>query len=381
MLVTLGRQRLAMVGRARVYVCGITPDEPTHVGHAATFVWSDVAVRLLRHLRLDVQVTRNITDVDDELVARARRKGVSWRSTAVQQTYRFEDDVARLGVVPPTFEPQAHNHIEDVVALTVALIDLGHAYVRNGSVFFRSLGVIEAAGLSREEALRLVAERGGRPEDPDKDDPLDAALWQRSADDEPAWDSPWGSGRPGWHAQCTAMALVTLGPGIDLHCGGADLAFPHHAFEAAQAEAVVGVTPFARAWLRAGTVGIDGKKMAKSTGNLVFVHDVLERHSAAALRLAIVDRRWWEDWNFDDQTVREAEDRVSRLRSAAARGGSEGYEHALAALCDDLDVPSALAKAEDAGGAAADLVIDVLGLRHREPVWRTPLLDAVRECR
>lgn len=377
MLITLGGKRLAMVSRARVYVCGITPYETTHVGHAATFVWSDVAVRLLRRLGLEVQVTRNITDVDDALVDHARRTGGSWRSMAVQQTYRFEDEVARLGVLTPTFEPKAHNHVDDVVALTQGLLDLGRAYERDGSVFFPGAPVVAAAGLSRHDAEARLAELGGHAADAAKDDVLDAALWRRSAGDEPAWDSPWGPGRPGWHAECTAMALATLGPGIDLHCGGADLAFPHHAFEAAHAEAVLGVTPFARTWLRAGTVAFEGAKMAKSTGNLVFVRDVLEDGSAAALRLAILARRWWEDWEFEAGLVEAAEHRVAGLRAAAARAGtSGGYDRALAALCDDLDVPAALAVAEEAGGAAAELLVDILGLRHREPVHRTTLLPA-----
>lgn len=184
--------------RARVYVCGITPYETTHIGHAAKFVWSDVAVRLLRRLGLDVTVTRNITDVDDELVARAHRDGTSWRSMATQQTYRFEEDAARLGILTPTFEPQAHNYVDDVIELAAPLVDLGRA-------------------------TRLLSQHGGRPDDPDKDDALDAPLWLRSSEGEPGWPSPWGIGRPGWHAECTAMALSTFGPGIDLHCGGADL--------------------------------------------------------------------------------------------------------------------------------------------------------------
>lgn len=375
MLITLGGNRLPLLGRARVYVCGITPYDTTHVGHAATFIWSDVAVRLFRRMGLDVQVARNITDVDDQLVAHARGQRTSWRSIAVQQTYRFEDDVARLGILTPTFEPLAHNHIDDVIDLSQALIDLDRAYVREGSVYFRAVGVAEAAGLGRDEALVLAAERGGRIDDPAKDDPLDAALWQRSGTDDPAWESPWGPGRPGWHAECAAMALATLGPGIDLHCGGADLAFPHHAFEAAHAEAAVGVVPFSRAWLRAGTVSSGGAKMAKSTGNLVFVNDILQRWTPAALRLTVVSRRWWEDWSFDESALADAERRVSMLRSAAARpGGHREHDQVLAALSDDLDVPTALAIAEAAGGASAELLVDVLGLRHREHVQRSSIV-------
>jgi cysteinyl-tRNA synthetase len=371
---TIGHQELAIVSKARVYVCGITPYDATHIGHAATFVWSDAAVRLLRRVGLDVHVTRNITDIDDELVARAQHDHTSWRSTAVQQTYRFEDDIARLGVLTPTFEPKAHEHVPDVIELTSALLEQGHAYERGGSVYFRGAPVIDACGLTRDEAMALLADRGGRLDDPDKDDALDAALWQRSIDDEPAWPSPWGAGRPGWHAECSAMALATLGTGIDLHCGGADLAFPHHAFEAAQVEAVLGVKPFARAWLRAGIVRVGGEKMAKSTGNLVFVRDVLEDWSPAALRLAVLQRRWWEDWDFDLAALPAAEARVRALRSAAAHSGTNDQATVLEALCDDLDVPRALEAAEASGGAAAELVIDVLGLRHSEHVRRTPLL-------
>jgi len=286
MLVTLGSERIALLGRARVYVCGITPYDTTHIGHAATAVWSDVAIRFLRSLGQHVEVTRNVTDVDDALMAASVRTGRAWRSLATQQTFRFADDMARLGISIPTNEPLAHNFIDEVIALAAGLVDLGHAYVAEGSVYFAHDGVAERAGLTYDQALAL-AEVGGGTDDPAKHDPLDAELWVRSSGSEPAWDSPWGPGRPGWHAECSAMALATLGPGLDLHCGGADLAFPHHAFEAAQAEAVTGVSPFARAWLRAGMVTRGGEKMAKSTGNLVFVDDVLRDATSAALRLLI----------------------------------------------------------------------------------------------
>jgi cysteinyl-tRNA synthetase len=377
MLVTVGGERIALLGRARVYVCGITPYDTTHIGHAATAVWSDVAIRFLRSLGQRVEVTRNVTDVDDALMAASKRTGAPWRSLASQQTFRFADDMARLGISTPTNEPLAPNFIDEVVALAAGLIDLGHAYVVDGSVFFAHDGVAERAGLTYEEALALAAERGGEVDNPAKRDPLDAALWVRSTAHEPAWDSPWGPGRPGWHAECSAMALATLGPGLDLHCGGADLAFPHHASEAAQAEAVTGVAPFARAWLRAGMVTRNGEKMAKSTGNLVFVADVLHDATPAALRLLICQRRWWDGWEFDAADLPAAEARVHALRHAAARPAShddEARAAVIAALADDLDVPLALALAEDAGGSAAELLVDVLGLRHLESVSRSRLL-------
>ena len=372
MLVTLGGERIALLGRARVYVCGITPYDTTHIGHAATAVWSDVAIRFLRSLGQHVEVTRNVTDVDDALMEASVRSGTPWPS---QQTFRFADDMARLGISTPTNEPLAHNFVDEVIALAAALVELGHAYVSDGSVYFAHLGVAERAGLTYDQALSIAAERGGQVDDPAKRDPLDAALWVRSAPDEPTWDSPWGPGRPGWHAECSAMALATLGPGLDLHCGGVDLAFPHHAFEAAQAEAASGVTPFARAWLRAGMVIHGGQKMAKSTGNLVFVDDVLREATPAALRLLICQRRWWATWEFDEADLPAAQVQVVALRHAAASGGDEtGRRAVIAALADDLDIPTALSIAEEAGGSAAELLIDVLGLRHLEPVARSMLI-------
>lgn len=377
MLITLRGQPVPIVGRARIYVCGITPYDTTHMGHAATFVWSDIVVRLLRRLGVDVEVARNITDVDDVLVEEAKRRGEDWRSMAVQQTYRFEDDVARLHVLPPTHEPRAHDHIDDVIALAHALLAVDRAYVRDGCVFFRGRGVAEAAGLSVAEAVQQAAARGDHPDDSRKDDPLDVPVWLASTGDAPAWDSPWGRGRPGWHAECSAMAIATLGTGIDLHCGGSDLAFPHHAYEAAQAEAALGVTPFARAWLRPGTVLRQGEKMSKSTGNLVFVHDVLEEWSPGAVRLAILDRPWAGDWEFGNDVLDKAEARLQGLRGLATRaGGEDAHDAVLARLADDLDVSGALEVAEEAGGAAAELLIEVLGLRHHEAVARSSLVPS-----
>ena len=222
----------------------------------------------------------------------------------------------------------------------VELVDLDRAYVRNGSVYFRGAEVAVSSGLSRERATELAREHGGHPDDPDKDDPLDAALWQRSVGDEPAWPSPWGPGRPGWHAECTAMALSTFGPTVDLHVGGADLAFPHHAYEAAQAEAYTGVRPFARAWLHVGSVLVDGEKMAKSTGNLVYVHDVLDRYPPGALRLLILSRQWAEPWEFTEGDLDRAAGELEQLwRHGSSSGDRDIAEHEVAmALLDNLDV-------------------------------------------
>jgi cysteinyl-tRNA synthetase len=362
--VRIGGTRVPVLGKARVYVCGITPYETTHVGHAATFVWADVAARVLRLAGATVEVCRNVTDIDDHLLVQARRDGVPWRSLATQETYRFERDMAALGVVRPTFEPRSRDYVDEVIALTLDLVDRGAAYARDGSVYFRGAEVATGAGLGREQALELAGEHGGHPDDPGKDDPLDAALWHASTGDEPAWRSPWGPGRPGWHAECTAMAVSTFGPTVDVHIGGADLVYPHHAFEAAQAEAYTQVRPFARAWLHAGNVLVDGEKMAKSTGNLVYVHDVLDRYPPGALRLLILSRRWSEPWEFTEAALDRAAGELEQLwRHGSTTGDHAAAEHEVAiALLDDLDVPRALEVAKDAGGQVLRDLVALLGL-------------------
>lgn len=356
-----------VVGRARVYVCGITPYDTTHLGHAATFVWGDLAARVLRHTGVDVEVCRNVTDVDDVLDAAAARAGARFDSFAAVQQFRFDRDMAALGVRRPTHEPRAHNHVEQVVALGAALVEADAAYARDGSVFFRGAGVPERAGLDAATARALAREFGDDPGD-GREHPADVPVWRAAGPGagatEPAWPSPWGEGRPAWHAECAAMALTTFGPALDLHVGGADLRFPHHAYEAAMAEAVTGVTPFARAWLHVGTVQVAGEKMAKSAGNLVLVGDVVEHHPPAALRLLLLDRPWDRPWDFTPAALDAAAARLERLYAAAARpDGSPAAPRAVsAALAADLDVPAALAVAETDGGAAARLALSVLGL-------------------
>ena len=360
----LGGRPLTVVGRARIYVCGVTPYDVTHLGHAATFVWVDAAERVLRRLGVSVEVCRNVTDVDDVLFDAANRAGAHYDRFAAVQQFHFERDMDALGVRRPTHEPRAHTHVAQVIALAAALLDSGAAYVSQGSVYFRGAGVPAAGGLGRDEALRLLASNGGRTDDPAKSDPLDQALWQVSASGEPAWPSPWGPGRPGWHAECTAMALSTYGSSVDLHAGGADLRFPHHAYENAQAEAATGVVPFARSWLHVGTVQLDGQKMAKSTGNLVFVADLMARTSGPTVRTLLLDRHYAAAWDYSDAALEQAAARLDALRAAAGRphGGSSGPQAVLDALVADLDVPRAMDVAIEDGGQAARDLIAVLGL-------------------
>jgi len=353
-----------VVGRARLYVCGVTPYDVTHLGHAATFVWVDAVERVLRRLGAHVEVCRNVTDVDDVLSAAAERAGQPYERFAAVQAFHFERDMDALGVRRPTHEPRAHTFVPQVVDLAAALLEVGTAYESGGSVYVHGAPVAERAGLDRDTARALLADNGGRLDDQAKRDPLDQAVWQVSSGEEPSWPSPWGPGRPGWHAECTAMALSTYGATVDLHAGGADLRFPHHAFESAQAEAVTGVVPFARSWLHVGTVRIAGQKMAKSTGNLVFAADLVGRTSGPAVRTLLLDRPAQEAWDYTDDALERAQARLDALHGAAGRAGSDAVavSAVLAALADGLDVVRALDIALESGGQAARDLIAVLAL-------------------
>ena len=365
----LGGGYLPVLDRARIYCCGITPYDVTHLGHAATFVWVDVLTRVLGSLGVTTQLCRNVTDVDDVLFAAAERSGSAFDAFASVQQFRFDQDMTALGVREPQFAPRARRNVGQVVRLAAALLESGAGYLRDGSVYFRGADTAAAAGLSRDDAEALAAEYGAQLDDRAKDDKLDVAVWRRSAGGEPGWASPWASGRPGWHAECAAMSLSVLGPAIDVLSGGADLRYPHHAYQVAMAQAVTGVRPHARAIFEVGVVCMGGAKMAKSTGNLVLVSDVLATHPAAALRLCLLDRPWAQPWDYATAALDAATARLERLYQAAGRGGlaagaSQGAAAAAitAALRDDLDVPTALAIAEDAGGAAARSLIATLGL-------------------
>jgi cysteinyl-tRNA synthetase len=364
---TLDGQLLPLPGRARIYACGITPYDVTHLGHAATFVWVDTLARILRSGGTEVLLCRNVTDVDDVLLAAANRAGSPYdRYAAIQQFY-FDRDMAALGVAEPTLQPRAHTFIGQVIALATGLLARGDAYQSDGNVYFSGATTAGQSGLDRETALRLSAEYGDRPDDPAKQDPFDAVIWQGVSAASPnlvAWPSPWGAGRPGWHAECAAMALHAFGPAIDVHAGGADLRFPHHAYQAAMSEQFSGVTPFARAQLEIGIVTLAGAKMAKSTGNLVLVSDLLTRYPAAAVRLLILARQWAETWDYVPADMDAAARHLEVLQAAAGRPDSSAaaVDAIRAALTDNLDVPAAIAIAEESGGQAARVLGTLLGL-------------------
>ncbi|WP_395656798.1 cysteine--tRNA ligase [Nocardioides sp.] len=358
----LGGSELTLVGSARVYVCGITPYDVTHLGHAATFVWADVLATVLDGTGVETRTCRNVTDVDDVLLEAARRRGAHFDELALTQEAVFDHSMRALRVATPAHQPRARYYVDAVVQLAQALLDAGAAYERDGTVWFRGADVAARSGLDRDDARARSLAYGDRPDDRAKDDPFDVPVWRPSSDGEPAWPSVWGWGRPGWHAECAAMAVAVQGASVDVLVGGEDLLFPHHAYQAAMAEAATGVRPFARAQLHVGEVRVAGHKMAKSTGNLVLVDDLLRDVAPAALRLHLLNRPYAEAWDFEPERLDESQQLLEALYAAAARPGPGDPAVALGPLRSDLDVPAAVAAALDEGGEAARRLIGVLRL-------------------
>ena len=287
----------------RMYSCGITPYDAAHLGHASVYLAFDLLQRRLRDLGHETRCVRNVTDVDDDILRKARELGVHYLDLAAEEMARFDSDMKALNLLPVWSEPRATSAISDILSLVGRALDQGYAYRSGGAVYFDVSKFPEFGKIShydRETMLALAAEHGGQPDDPFKDDPLDFVLWQPSQPDEPAWDSRWGPGRPGWHVECSALVLRELGETIDVHGGGRDLIFPHHECETAQSEAVTGHT-FSRYWLHTGLVGLDGTKMSKSLGNLVFVRDLLKDWEGAAVRLALLGHHYHEDWDWQER--------------------------------------------------------------------------------
>lgn len=344
---------------ARIYVCGITPYDATHLGHAATYVAFDLLNRAWLDAGLEVQYVQNVTDVDDPLLERAAATGVDWQVLAKEQTDLFAQDMAALCVLPPDAYVGAVEGIPLVVDAVERLLAAGHAYRvegtggdPDGDVYFSVHADPLFGGLAHlDEAtmLTLFAERGGDPDRPGKRHPLDCLLWRAERPNEPAWDgASLGRGRPGWHIECTAIALYHLGMTFDVQGGGADLTFPHHEMGAAEGHVLTGAWPYARVYAHAGMVGLDGHKMSKSRGNLVFVSRLrAEGVEPAAIRLAILAHHYRQDWQWTDQCLAQAQKRLARWRAAAAAGPETMDADTVLAgvrerLADDLDAPGAL---------------------------------------
>jgi L-cysteine:1D-myo-inositol 2-amino-2-deoxy-alpha-D-glucopyranoside ligase len=350
-----------------MYTCGITPYDATHLGHAAVFVTYDVLQRRLRDRGHDTRCVRNVTDVDDPLLAKANELGIHYLDLAAGEVSRFDDDMEALGQLPVYSAPRATSAIAEIRKVVAELIDLGHAYVaEDGHVFFDVTTYPRYGQISHyDEAtmLRYAAERGGKPDDPRKRNRLDFVLWQPSAPGEPAWDSLWCPGRPGWHIECTALARRELGEGtLDLHGGGSDLIFPHHECSAAQSECLTG-RPLARHWMHQAMVHMDGAKMSKSLGNLVFVSELRKEHDPMAIRLVLVAEHYRSPWEWHEGRMVAATARLERWTEAG--DGDGALDEVRAALDDDLDTPSAVVAidAAAAAGQGVSRAAALLGVR------------------
>ncbi|TDB93895.1 cysteine--1-D-myo-inosityl 2-amino-2-deoxy-alpha-D-glucopyranoside ligase [Actinomadura sp. 7K534] len=346
-------------GTARMYVCGITPYDATHIGHANTYVAFDLVNRVWRDRGHRVLYVQNTTDVDDPLLERARETGEDWRELAEREIELFRDDMTALRVLPPEHYIGAVESIPLIIEMIEKLRGRDAAYQVDGDVYFpiaADPAFGQVSGLTGEEMAPLFAERGGDPARTGKRDPLDAMLWMAQRPGEPGWDSPFGVGRPGWHVECSAISIEHLGMAFDVEGGGSDLAFPHHEMSASHAQVATGERPHARAYVHAGMVGLDGEKMSKSRGNLVFVSRLREAGTdPMAIRLALLAHHYRSDWEWTDGGLAAAQDRLDRWRAAASRPSGPPAAPVAAAvrdrLADDLDAPAALA-AIDAWAAA-----------------------------
>jgi len=337
---------------ARMYVCGITPYDATHIGHAATFVAFDLVQRVWRDAGHKVHYVQNVTDIDDPLLERAQRDGEDWRDLADRETDLFREDMTSLRVLPPRDLVGAVESMPLIARAVESLRGSGATYDVDGDVYFAVHSDSRFGGvghLDDETMLALSAERGGDPERPGKKHPLDCLLWQVARPGEPSWEegTTLPPGRPGWHVECAAIALDLLGSGIDVQGGGIDLVFPHHEMSASEAHVLTGDRPFARHYVHAGMVGLDGQKMSKSKGNLVFVSALRrEGRDPMAVRLALLGHHYRGDWGWTEADLLRAEERLGRWRAAsAAPAGPPGHDVVSGlrrALADDLDAPGAL---------------------------------------
>ncbi|GAA4200968.1 cysteine--1-D-myo-inosityl 2-amino-2-deoxy-alpha-D-glucopyranoside ligase [Streptosporangium oxazolinicum] len=339
---------------ARMYVCGITPYDATHLGHANTYLAFDLVNRVWRDAGHEVHFTQNATDVDDPLLERAGQTGVDWRDLAEREIELFRTDMEALRILPPRDYVAVTEVIDQVADLIVALRDKGATYDLDGDVYFDVAAAPKfgaVSGYSEEHMLALFGERGGDPDRPGKKHPLDWLLWRAERPGEPSWPSPFGLGRPGWHIECTAIALANLSSGFDVAGGGSDLIFPHHECGAHEGHVACGEWPFARAYVHAGMVALDGEKMSKSKGNLVFVSRLRRETDPMAIRLALLAHHYRSDWEWTSGQLASAEVRLARWRSAAGlqTGPDAGVvlERVRARMADDLDAPGALAVVDD----------------------------------
>ena len=365
-------------GKVRMYVCGMTVYDYCHLGHARFMVVFDVIARYLRARGFDVTYVRNITDIDDKIIKRANENGEHFGALTERFIQAMHEDTAALGVLTPNEEPRATAHIGEILSMVERLIANGHAYqADNGDVYY---AVNSFEGYGKLSGKSIEDLRAGARVDigEQKRDPLDFALWKAAKPGEPAWDSPWGQGRPGWHIECSAMSTSCLGESFDIHGGGADLTFPHHENEIAQSEGATG-KPFVKYWLHNGFVRVNEEKMSKSLGNFFTIREILERYSPEEVRYFILTSHYRSPLNYDDEHLENARGALTRFYTAlrglglAAPGGAEAFRARFdAAMDDDFNTPEALA-------VMFDLVREINRVRVEDEPRAAGLAAALRE--
>lgn len=332
----------------KMYVCGITPYDTTHLGHAFTYVFFDTLYRYLTFSGYKVIYTQNVTDIDDDILREAKKQKKNWKELGDFWTKRYLLDMQHLNVLPPTHFVKATDAIDKIIELIGVLLSKGFAYQKDGNVYFEVNKFSPYGNLSKiakGEMLKLAKERGGNPDDPLKKDPLDFVLWQKSKTDEPFWESPFGRGRPGWHIECSAMIFETLGEQIDIHGGGYDLIFPHHESEIAQSEAATGKTPFARYFLHTAMVRCKGEKMSKSLGNLVLISTLLKKYSPNAIRFMLLSHHYRSPWEYKEKELKVAQNTIQKIMNKDQEATNEDSKHISGftqAMDDDMNTPLVL---------------------------------------
>ncbi len=344
----------------RIYVCGVTPYDTTHLGHAFTYVSFDTLIRYLEFSSHKVRYVQNVTDIDDDVLRKSRELGMRWDELGQRETERFLRDMDALHVRRPDVYAKATEEIPGIIAMVSTLVERGYAYVSAGCVFYDVRhdpgfgGMAKAVGLKDYASMLEIAnERGNFPDDKRKRDPLDFVLWQAQAPGEPAWDSPWGPGRPGWHIECSAMSLHHLGEQIDIHGGGADLNFPHHTCEIAQSEHYTQKAPFSRIWAHTGMVYQDGEKMSKSLGNLTLVSNLLKEYTPDAIRIVLQSHHYrypWECFPEDLKIAAETADKLQQLHALVGNNITDEQNEAttllhnrfMSVMDNDLNTPEAI---------------------------------------
>jgi len=384
----------------KMYVCGVTPYDDAHLGHAMSYIIFDVIQRYLKYKKYEVKYVQNVTDIDDKIIDRANKLGIPPRELAEKFTERYFADMKALNINKPDVTPYATDEIPRMLEIVQGLVDKGHAYPSGGSVYFRVRSFSDYGKLSHRSLESMMS--GMRTEaGEEKEDPMDFVLWKASKPGEPAWESPWGPGRPGWHIECSAMSLKYLGNTLDIHGGGQDLVFPHHENEIAQSESFTGVKPFVRYWLHNGMVQLGEEKMSKSLGNLITIKQALEKYSADAIRIFVLSSHYRSPLTYSEEILEAAERGADRLRQTASpaitgnKGGRkidvEQYRRRFTeAMDDDFNTAQAIAtlfdlareinkydsegvEADEARGTFRELS-NILGLTFREP--EAPPLEA-----